>query len=107
MYKYMVGRDPVCSSTTVSDLRHLAFDRLYSARVSAGEMPPDTTAELFLCNYHLSPKNPTVITLAKLGLQGDQESPLDIFVTPIRAAGSRLHDMWGFTSSDRGVATFL
>jgi uncharacterized protein YegL len=100
-------KTPVSSSITVSELRHVAFDRLYSAKVSNSEMPPSATAELFLNYSHLSPKDSTAVTLGSLDLKGTWEDPLDVFVVPIRMLGDKLQDTWGFTSSDRGIVTFL
>jgi uncharacterized protein YegL len=98
---------PVDPGMTMSDLKRVAFDRLYSTGVSNGEMPPNTTAELFLSYCYLSPKGSMSATLANLGLSGSRNDPLDVFVVPTRNLSSKLQDTWAFTSSDRGIAAFL
>lgn len=102
-------RTAVSSDLTVAELRALAFDKLYTQNPYAEHIaPPDTIAELFFKSCHLS-SDPGSMTLRNLQLQGTKNHPLDIFavlVSTREAAAGRPDRACGFTSTNRGIATF-
>ena len=102
-------RTPISSDITVHELRALAFERLYPKNPYAEHTaPPDTTVELFLTSCHLC-REAGPITLRDLELKGSKTHPLDVFVVPIstrEASAGRSDKAWGFSSTDRGTATF-
>lgn len=99
------------SKTTISELRAVAFDRLYRGLFPGEEKPlPNTTAELFLTTCHLSTSNANSLSLADLQLDGTLENPLDLFVVLRKkeaATTTTPHTLWAFARSDRGSATFF
>ena len=105
-------RISVPTSTTVAELKKIANERLYTENTPAEDRPPsNTTAELFLLNCYLSSLGPGSIKLGDLDLTGSKDNPLDIFVVPVQAdntgvGAARPDRSWGFTSTDRGKATF-
>ncbi|KAH0559861.1 hypothetical protein GP486_003619 [Trichoglossum hirsutum] len=104
-----VDMTPVRSSATIAELRDIAIHRVYMARDSTEERPHlDTTVELFLFDCHLATSDPDT-TLADLVGKTTPEKPLNLFVvlrSKRNATAERPQNAWGFTSSDRGVATF-
>ncbi|MCJ1357306.1 MAG: hypothetical protein MMC33_007302 [Icmadophila ericetorum] len=103
-------RTSLQSSTTVAELKEIAFKRLYTGNIPDEDKPvPDATAELFLSNCHLSSLGRGSKTLGDLELQGSKHHPLDIFVVLIRknyADATRPDHAWAFRSTERGTATF-
>jgi len=105
-------RTAVPMSTTVAELKELAFKKLYTGNMPAEDRPlSNTIGELFLVNCHLSSLGPGSIKLADLDLTGSKESPLDIFVVLVQKDANEVGAVrpdrsWGFTSTDRGRATF-
>ncbi|KAI9783680.1 MAG: hypothetical protein M1839_003528 [Geoglossum umbratile] len=103
-----IDRKPFPFSTTLSELKGFAVKRIYIPQNSSEETrSPNTTVELFLLNCHLAASDD--ITLGDLEIKSKPEDPLNVFVV-LRSTRSatveRPQDAWGFTSSDRGVATF-
>lgn len=93
---------PIRSDTSLSSFKRFAFDRLYAGQ-STGT---DLTVELFLLSSYLSCND--AVSLSDLKLKGSRKHPLHVFVVPIRnRTCAKVHDAWGFETSDRGVATFV
>ncbi|KAF8533503.1 hypothetical protein BDD12DRAFT_898766, partial [Trichophaea hybrida] len=93
---------PIRSDTSLSSFQKLAFDRLYAGQSTN----PDTTVELFLAGNYLSCND--AVSLSDLQLKGSRKHPLHVFVLLIRnRTCMKVHDVWGFETSDRGVATFV
>ena len=103
-------RTAVQSSTTVAELKEIAFKRLYTGNIPDEDKPvPNAVAELFLAHCHLSSLGRGAATLGDLGLQGSKNYPLDIFVVSVRknyAEATRPDHAWAFKTTDRGMATF-
>ncbi|KAH0534044.1 hypothetical protein FGG08_007351 [Glutinoglossum americanum] len=103
-----IDRKSYSPTTTIPELRSIAYDRIFN-RNSCGEdrLPPDSTVDLFTLNCHLSTRDS--FTLDDLELQGDPETPLDIFVVLRNTkptTDDRPYDACSFSSSHRGFATF-
>ena len=112
--KYIpIDPNPVKSSLSLSELRRVASDRLYSVNLIAEQgLLSSAEAQLYLRNYFLSTRSRDTVTLADLGLKGSREEPLDVFVSWAAdvndATGSpnKVYSAWGFESTERGIATF-
>lgn len=102
---------PIPSRTTISELKTLAFDRLYRGPFPGEEKPqPNAAAELFLTSCHLSTTDADSLSLADLQLTGTPEHPLDIFIVLLKtepATHTSPFNAWAFPRTDRGTATFF
>ncbi|KAF8536862.1 hypothetical protein BDD12DRAFT_849140 [Trichophaea hybrida] len=93
---------PIQSDTSLSSFKKFAFDRLYDGQST----DTDITVELFLSGNYLSCND--AVSLSDLKLKGSRNHPLHVFVVLIRnRTCSKVHDAWGFETSDRGVASFV
>lgn len=102
----------ISSTTTISDLHEIAFERLYPMKASKSGVPqPATVPELFLEQCHLSTDTSIPVTIQDLGLHGTLSVPINIFVV-LRSAKDLSevqdgpHKAWWFETSNRGIATF-
>ncbi|MCJ1478391.1 hypothetical protein MMC13_007071 [Lambiella insularis] len=106
---------PLHSSTTIRELRELAFNRLHFGAASAEDEPPaSATAELFLTSCYLSPLAHESLKLHDLQLKGSLGDPLDVFIVlvdkslgnPKQDGSDKADRAWSFASTDHGKATF-
>ncbi|KAH0538551.1 hypothetical protein FGG08_004884 [Glutinoglossum americanum] len=102
-------KNPINRRTSIHSLRDIAADRIYRAPAS-NEAPTISNfrVELSLTACALRTTDEET-SLASLGCAGSLEQPLDIFVFPTSKASAdedRPQDLWGFESSERGIATF-
>ncbi len=100
---------PITQSTTIHELKGIASNNLYSMPASNESLiMPESRLELFLSSSPISSTSLSM-TVNDLGLTGTTDKPLNIFVVPRRDSDdieTHQHTIWGFESSDRGIATF-
>ena len=106
-----IGTDRgVSGSTTIKELRAFALEDLYNLPDSTeSPIKPDVKLELFLTSCGLRSIDDKETTLDQLGCVSSQSEPLDIFVVPfnnVDADNDRPQTLWGFESTNRGIATF-
>lgn len=99
------------ASTSLSELTNRAMIRLYPESMPQGPIPQHMIElEFYLTDCQLETHIQGDATLYDLELKGTQQSPLNIFVirTDLKyLTTSKAYDRFGFTSSLRGVSTFV
>lgn len=99
------------ASTRLSEFTHQAMIRLYPESMLQGPiLQPMIDLELYLTHCQLETHTQGDATLYDLELKGDKQSPLNIFVIRTclkHLTTSKDYDRFGFTSSLRGVSTFV
>lgn len=99
------------ASTSLSEFTHQAMIRLYPESMPHGDtLQHRIDLEFYLTHCQLETHIQGDATLYDLELKGTKQSPLNIFVirTGLKyVETSKAYDRFGFTSSLRGVSTFV